>query len=274
MKTQTLIVAAAVLMLAGCASQKQDAAATTTNNVRTSCASTTCDTVLDPNGTGVPVAPTGTGNSPGTTGYPSGSTASVTLNGSALGRMFYNSRPVSPTNPRINIDVTSNTEAVIVSYVENGVLHEAAFGTQHPNNTSYSNQKYNGWVTEDSTNVWKGFFQDAYGAIVLVIDKSLAQNDGTATAILGGSLWFQNFQESAYQNPVQGYQKMCWEITAGPYDCRTFMVTNTAPHSSPYDDMVVSVTSSMYPNNRGVNKSVNYEKLGDFGGIGRSAAGI
>ena len=273
MKTQTLIVAAAVLMLAGCASQKQDAAATAPT-ARTACASTTCDTVIDANGDGIPDAPTGTGNSPGTTGYATGSTASLTLNGSALGRMFYNSRPVSPTNPRINIDVTSNSEAVIVSYVENGVLHEAAFGTQHPNNTSYSNQKYNGWVTQDSTNVWKGFFQDAYGAIVLVLDKSLAQSDGTSTTILGGSVWFQNFQESAYQNPVQGYQKMCWEITAGPYDCRTFLVTNTASHSSPYDDLVVSVTSSLYPNNRGANKSLNYEKLGDFGGIGRSAAGL
>lgn len=264
MKTQTLIVAAAVLMLAGCASQKQDAAPTSTAAGTGGVTSTNL----------VPGAPVGTGTDPATTGYATGSTASITLNGSALARMFYNSRPVSPTNPRINIDVTSNTQAVMVSYVESGVLHQAAFGTQHPNNTSYSNQMYNGWVTEDSANVWKGFFQDAFGAVVMVLDKSLAQNDGTSTSILGGSLWFQNFQESTYQNPIQGPLKMCWEITAGPYDCRTFLITNTAPHNSSYDDLTVGITSSLYPNNRGPNKSLNYEKLGDFGGVSRSSAGL
>jgi hypothetical protein len=256
MKTQAMIATAAFLMLASCASQKQDDTSAAGTN-RTACSGSTCTTTIVP-GT------TGTGTDPGTTGYSSGSTASLTLNGSALGRMFYNSQPVSPTNPRINIDLSSNTEAVIVSYVENGKLHEAAFGTKNPNPSStVSNQIYNGWVTEDSTNVWKGFFQDEFGAIVLVLDKSLSQTDGTATSILGGSIWFQNFQQSPYQNPLQGPLKMCWEITAGPYDCRTFMVGST-----------VNVTSSMYPNNYGPNKVVGYEKLGDFGGISRASSGF
>jgi hypothetical protein len=261
MKTQALIVAMALALFAGCASENQDSVPS--DVTRTSCTGTSCETVIDANGDGIPDAPTGTGTDPGTTGYATGSTASVTLNGSALGRMFYNSQPVHPTNVRINIDVTSNTEAVIISYVENGVLHEAAFGTQHPNNSSVSNAMYNGWVYQNGTNVWKGFFQDAYGAIVLVLDKSIAQNDGTATTILGGSVYFQNFQESAYQNPVQGPLKMCWEITAGPYDCRTFISGNS-----------VNVLSSLYPNNRGPDKSTNYEKLGDFGGISRVSAGL
>jgi|GEM_PF-1115100 len=269
MKTQALIVAAAFLMLAGCASQKQDdtAAASATGN-----GGGVTSTVIDANGDGIPDAPTGTGTSPSQTGYAYGSTASIVLNGSALGRMFYNSQPVHPTNPRINIDLHSNSESVTVSYVENGILHEAAFGTQHPNVASYSNAMYNGWVNQSGTNVWKGFFQDAYGAIVLVIDKSISQSDGTSQMIVGGSVWFQNFQQSYYQNPIQGPLKMCWEITAGPYDCRSFLVPN--PGGNAYNQVKVDMTSSLYPTTYGPNKTTAYEKLGDFGGIDRTAAGL
>lgn len=267
MKTQTLIVAAALLMLAGCASEKQDSAAAVasgTGNPGTS-------TVIDTNGDGIPDAPTGTGTNPGTTGYATGSTAQLVLNGSALGRLFYNSNPSRATNPRINIDLTSNTEAVIVSYVESGVLHEAAFGTQHPNSTSYSNASYNGWVG----NVWKGFFQDAYGAVVLILDKSMSQSDGTSSMILGGSVWFQNFQQVYYQNPVQGY-KMCWELTAGPYDCRSFLVNRPTsdPAYNQYNKLMINMSSAQYPTTYGPNKTTAYEKLGDFGGISRTAAGL
>lgn len=268
MKTQALIVAAAFMMLAGCASQKQDdtaaASATGTSGETT--------TSIDANGDGIPDAPTGTGTDPSVTGYDYGSTAALTLNGSAMGRLFYNSAPAHPTNPRINIDLSSNTESVTVSYVENNVLHEAVFGTQHPTNSSYSNAKYNGWITENGASVWKGFFQDLYGAIVLVIDKSASQTDGTSSMILGGSIWFQNFQQSNYQNPYQGTQAMCWEITAGPYDCRTFLVSN--PSGNAYNKVKVDIYSSLYPNNYGPDKTTAYEKLGDFGGIDRTAAGF
>lgn len=253
MNTRSFLMMVALIAFAGCASEKQDASSNNTNTT-TTCDTTTCT----PAGS----TPTGTGTDPATTGYASGSTASLTLNGSALGRMFYNSKPAAATNPRINIDLTSNTEAVIVSYIEGGVLHEAAFGTQHPTSNT-SNAMYNGWVVQNGQNVWKGFFQDQYGAIVIVIDKYLSQGDGTAASILGGSIWFQNFYESPYQNPVQGPLKMCWEITAGPYDCRTFISGGT-----------VNVLSSLYPNNRGPNKSTNYEKLADFAGLSRSAAGL
>lgn len=177
--------------------------------------------------------------------------------------MFYNSVPQNPSNPRITIDMSSLTQSVIVSYVENGTLHEATFGSQHPTNSSVSDTSLNGWYSQSGTNVYKAFLQDAYGAVVLVLDKSVAQNDGTATSILGGSLWFQNFQQSNYQNPVQGPLKMCWQITAGPYDCRSFLVNNN-----------IVMTSSLYPNNRGPDKTMNYQKLGDFGGIDRTSAGL
>ena len=267
MKTNALMIAA-VIALVGCASEKSQNA-NSTNGVLTTtrCATTStyCETPIDANGDGIADVPTGTGTSPSTTGYDYGSTASISLNGSALARLFYNSRPVNPTNVRININLGSVSDAIIVSYVENGILKEAHFGTKHPNN-SYSNAKFNGWVVQDGQNVWKGFFQDAFGAVVLVVDKYLSQGDGQAATILGGSLWFQNFQESSQQNPIQGPLKMCWEIYAGPYDCRSFL-TGSAPGT-------VTMTSSLYPTTRGPNKSLNYEKLGDFAGISRTSAGF
>jgi hypothetical protein len=265
MKTGKFMIAALVLATVGCASKKQsEPAASSLLN----CGSSYCETVLDTNGDGIPDAPTGTGTNPDQTGYAYGSTASISLNSSALGRLFYNSRPVNPTNVRINISMNSATEAIIISYVENGILHEAAFGTQHPDNPSIGNAKYNGWVTENGQQVWKGFFQDKYGAIVLIVDKYLSQGDGQAANILGGSVWFQNFNQTPYDNPIQGGLKMCWEITLGPYDCRSFLVNGTDKNAS------VVMTSSQYPTTRGHQKTVSYERLGDFNGISRTASGF
>lgn len=275
MKAQTVLIAA-VLALVGCASQKENPNASVAGNTATTCTGTYCETIIDADGDGIADVPTGTGSTPTTTGYDYGATASITLNGSALGRLFYNSQPRNPTNVRVNINLASNAESVIVSYVENGILKEASFGTKHPDQ-NYSNASFNGWVNQGGQQVWKGFFQDRFGAIVIVVDKYLSQGDGAPASILGGSIYFQNFQESAYQNPVQGNQKMCWEIYDGPYDCRTFIVGANNPNAYPQTPSTagsVIMTSSLYPNNKGPRKSLNYEKLGDFAGVNRTAAGF
>ncbi len=264
MKTQGLMIAA-LIALAGCASEKHDPSASAG---ATTCVGTTCTTTIS--GT----TPVGTGTDPAATGYATGSTASLQLSGSALGRMFYNSKPTtSATNARINIDLSSATDSVIVSYIENGILHEAAFGTQRTTRGggTIHSEANNGWIVQNSQNVWKGFFQDDFGAIVIVLDKSINQGDGTATMILGGSIYFQNFQQSNLQNPLQGDLKMCWEITSGPYDCRTFLINNPASVNQ-YDRLKVDVMSSLYPNNRGPDKVSDYEKLADFAGIDRRAS--
>jgi hypothetical protein len=123
---------------------------------------------------------------------------------------------------------------------------------------------YNGWVNQGGKSVWKGFFQDRWGAIVLIIDKQISTGDGQPAKFVGGSVWFQNFNNQYYpNNPVQGPLAMCWEISRGPYDCRSFLVNN-----------YVSMTSSYYPTTRGPDKTVNYQMLGTFNGIAASAAGF
>lgn len=213
-------------------------------------------------------------------GYYTGSTATLQANLSALARMFFNSNPNSPTDIRINIDLNRSVDSVVVSFVDGGRVIEGAFGTVHPCAVNpqlaqqmmymfgvpcsgHSNNSHNGWVNQGGQLIWKGFFQDEYGAIVLVIDNNVTQGDGQPANILGGSIWFQNFNRYYPNNPIQGPKKMCWEISLGPYDCRTFLSGGK-----------VSMTSSYYPTNRGPDANVNYEKLGDFTGIIRNEAGF
>lgn len=197
----------------------------------------------------------------------SGSTVELRLDGGQtnsplLAEFFYNSNPNAPTNIRINIDIRRTRDSVIVSYFEAGKLVEAGMGTQHPT-SNVQNATYNQWYSQNGQIFWKGFFQDKYGAMVLVIDRALSQGDGQPPSVVGGSIWFQNFDRNFPNNPEQGPLSMCWQITLGPYDCRTFLVNN-----------VVNMLSSLYPNNRGPNASMNYKKLGEFDGIGRVAAGL
>ncbi len=264
MKTLTVttkaLLAAAVLMAVGCA--KETASNPAASSAATTCGQTYCETPV------TTTTPTGTGTDPGTTGYKSGSTASVSLNSGQLARLFYNSRPSNPKNVRMNVDLSNARYSIIISYIENGRMYEAAFGTQHPKNASVSNKMYNGWVSENGQQVWKGFFQDEFGAIVLIVDKYLSQGDGQAATILGGSIWFQNFNDYQYGNPVQGPLKMCWEITMGPYDCRSFLVNGTDASAR------VVMTSSSTPSTRGQHKTISYEQLGSFSGLSRADSGF
>jgi hypothetical protein len=248
-----LIMAVLALVIgAGCASEKGGGgtqAAVPTPVV--ACTDPSCTQIASP----TPV--------PGSGGYYSGSSAALALTSQAeLAKMFFNSNPNNPQNVQININLSRPSDAVIISYSDAGQTHEAAYGTTHPY-SGVSDASFNGWVNQSGKQVWKGFFQDTYGAIVLIVDKFITQGDGQSGNILGGSVWFQNFNRYYPNFGTQGPTKMCWQISMGPYDCRTFLVGD-----------VVSVTSSYYPNNHGPDANMNYEKLGDFNGIAKDASGF
>jgi hypothetical protein len=253
------ILIAGVLLTVGTGCAKENKGGSVANIPPSGCGSR-CETTT---GTGTPPPPTGTGENPGQTGYASGSTADLQTYQSSLAELFYKSNPNSPTNVRVNIDIRRKKEAVIISYRDGGRVVEAAFGVIHPY-SGIQNEQHNGWVNQDGKSVWKGFFQDEWGAIVLVVDRMLSQGDGVPGQFLGGSIWFQNFNKEYYPNfPYQGPTKMCWQITMGPYDCRSFLVSG-----------VVNMISSYYPTTKGPNKQNHYQKLGDFDGISRDAAGF
>lgn len=270
----------------GCAKENKNSDSSLLAPVTPDCSRGQCT-----GGNGLPGAPGGTGGGGST--Y-SGSSAALDVCGgvydagpsdcsasrkaNALKGMFYNSIPNNPTNIQINIDNSRKTDIVVISYTDNGRVVEAGMGVQFPGG-SRQNEQYNGWVTQtvgmaSPGPVYKGFYQDQYGAIVLVIDKLLSDGDGQPAKIMAGSVWYQNFMdglpgESACQSGDPRYgtcyvnQKMCWEISYGPYDCRTFLVNDA-----------VNLISSLYPNNRGPTRSKSYVKLGNFSGISRAAAGL
>lgn len=277
MKPTILILSLALLLNVGCAQEKTpEGAPAPTPNVPQDC-TRGCDT--DDDGDGVPGAPDGSGGSDGQGGYYSGATAAMT-NVQNLGELFFNSYPNNPQQIQVNIDMNRSRDSVIISYVDGGVYKEAGLGTQHPN-LGRTNNAYNGWVTEGSSRVYKGFFQDEYGAVVVIIDKVLNVGDGQPAPYVGGSIWFQNFGDRGCWTAIQGNVNcdyylqspgtglLCWEITYGPYDCRTFLVGVTSKNAGS-----VIMTSSPTPTTTGWTRTKSYKKLGEFNGLSRALANL
>ncbi|MBL7542820.1 MAG: hypothetical protein JNL11_03345 [Bdellovibrionaceae bacterium] len=168
----------------------------------------------------------------------------------------------SPKNVQINVDLKDNGSlryygSIKISYEDNGQTFTGTFESGDGKNQDISGLKdnnvmesvYNYWYTKDSKTVFSGLFQDQYGAVVLVIDKSINQGDGQGSAFVSGSIYFRNFAQSmATQSP---YRK-CWFIYTGPYDCRT--------------DTIMKKTD-LYPTT-----GEGYRKLGTFSGLNRAKA--
>ena len=211
---------------------------------------------------------------PGTIPTPPGSTPGAGTNtvplvasAGALSGMFFKSGGVSnPTNIQLSMSVSNSgagyAGTTTISFSDNRGSHSAALSTTHPSYTSTSNAEYNVWLNSTQ---WHGFFQDLYGAIVVVIDHTTATGDGSIGK-LGGKVYYQNFGQTGVQGPL----RMCWQINpvgganTAPYDCRTFL-TSFADGSMP-DTM-----SSLYPNNAGQGRPA-YAVLGTFEGLSQAAA--
>ena len=208
---------------------------------------------------------TGTGTT-GPTSTTSTNTATLKVNTGALNAMFFKSGATNPTNVQMTMSVYNSGAGyagnVTISYTDTNGSHATTLSTTHPSYTSTSNAEYNVWLNATQ---WHGFFQDLYGAIVVVIDHSTSTGDGSV-GNLGGSVYFQNFGKSGVQGPL----RMCWQIdpvggaSTTPYDCRTFL-TSFADGAMPV------TTSSLYPNNQGQGRPA-YAQLGTFEGLSQTAA--
>ena len=145
---------------------------------------------------------------------------------------------------------------VNISYTDTGYAYNGTFTAGAGRNVSYKGlndnnaleSEFNRWFTLGGKTAFTGFFQDSYGAIVLVIDNVVNQGDGQGSSdVVTGSIYYKNFAQSyAQQSPYRS----CWYITNGPYNCRSTTVINK---------------SSTTP-------SDGYRKLGTFSGISRAAA--
>lgn len=147
-------------------------------------------------------------------------------------------------------------------------------GSQNMVGSNAENNKYN-LLSSDypgmSGNVgYHGFFEDTRvprlmpplygqvilgGAVIVVIDSTNDTGDGTGPTSANGSVWFKNFymRGPTLQNPYGGMgphpSTDCWFISAGPYDCRSW-VSGTG----------VNTKQNITPNN-------GYTQLGTFTGL-------
>lgn len=263
-RVMILILAFATLTTgAGCAKKKGSVAADAPPVV--------CDRGLADCGGVGPGAPGG-GGSGGPIEYGADTEVPLALEGglARLKQFFFQSPVYNPQNLRIGMVVGDEGNGgyggeVWVSFEDNGRTRSAVLSTSHPHYTGVSDSSKNVWFQNPANGetVWHGLFQDVYGSVVVVIDDALNLGDGSPSELVGGSIWFQNF---GYTMAPQGPMKMCWQISIGPYDCRTFLVGSK-----------VVTTSSLYPTTYGdgdnsIPARKPYVKLGEFYGMPRAAA--
>lgn len=213
-----------------------------------------------------PTAPRGDGSGGG--GSFSGSEVPLTVESrSRLAEMFFNEPVNNPQNIRVGLDVSVEGNgyggAIWIKFEDNGSVREAYLQTQHPWHGGVSDASQNQWFQYNNQSIFKGYFQDEYGSIVVVIDNTLNQGDGSPAEFIGGTVYFQNFQKSVWQNPLQGPARMCWQIERGPYDCRMNLVAGTPSQWSP---------SGLYPVEASPDWDTPYKRLGSFYNMLRSEA--
>lgn len=225
-----------------------------------------------------------------------GATASLTMDSKAALEYYVALHPVNkPTDLAISVklnDVGGKRYAgqIMVSYKDNGQFFTGKFKTENGTvpKLSYTPNKhvgkamaeYNKWMTWYGYNSFHGFFEDPYGAVMIVIDGSLNLGDGQAQTSLSGEIWFKNFATSStlFGTAPKSPSVPCWFIENGPYDCRTFLtndgsatgnlVTTSAlyPHGSQWFTLTKNNPYSVQEVARG------WRRLGKFSGLDRAKA--
>jgi hypothetical protein len=152
---------------------------------------------------------------------------------------------------------------VVIGYRDNGQIFSGNFSTFNPNGTTHNrvsykdwyknlpNEEFNQWFYFQGKKVFHGFFQDAYGAIIIVIDGGIDLGDGQSMTDLTGSVWFKNFKLAPAPQFMGNDGEQCWFLLPpSPYECGTFKDSSGR----------VNTTSSLYPSN-------GYKRLGTFSGL-------
>lgn len=212
--------------------------------------------ILPPN---VPGAPGAVENSWNGSTWASGATAKLNVVSNELFNKWVASHPVDPKDIVINVNIGevpnrgTYVGEVKLRYVHNGQSYEATLKSHTETYNGADYFMYNKFFASGGKQVFSGFFEDDYGAIVLVIDGDNDLGDGQGASEYSGSIWFKNFTKSlASYYEGAGYSAAvlpCWFREIGPYDCRSNAVMTKA---------------ALYPD--------RYEKLGSFTGLNRIKA--
>lgn len=206
---------------------------------------------------GVPVGQIGTP----TVAYGSGATVDFVPASFEEYNSFVATHPLNaPTNFKVNVNMRDMgggryAGKLMLSYDDVGRHYSPVFETGESLNqdldygtyNNYPEYAYNIWFTHQGRKAFSAYFQDSYGAVVLVIDNYVDAGDAQGGGLVTGSIWYKNFATSF---ATQGPARKCWFITLGPYQCGTAPIYNK---------------SALYP-------ADGYRKLGTFGGMNKSQA--
>lgn len=165
----------------------------------------------------------------------------------------------NPTNISINLNMISYAKktyggTATISYKEGGYPFEGFFSS---GKTDHTNQ-YNVWITKNNKRYFRAFFEDHYGAIIVVIDNMLNLGDGANSnpGLASGLVYYKNFKETMAPNPLTGSlpgfgspRTFCWFISLGPYDCRAWPTKKG-----------IDINRAVYPDN-------GYKVLGRFSNL-------
>jgi hypothetical protein len=212
-----------------------------------------------------PVTEAGPGFSPGGD-FRFGGTANLTVTNSSLTE-YTDVGVNAPTDVKVNINLKKYGSGyggvVAVTFKDNGNTYVDYFSSLvEPGSLVSSNEKnnqYNIWYQKDGKYIFHGFFQDFWGAIIIVIDNVVDLGDGQGpTDQATGSIWFKNFPyRYEPESPTS-----CWFVSNGPYSCQAWRQKRTKDYVTHY---FVDPTTSLYPDQ-------GYQKLGDFSGLSISKA--
>lgn len=252
----TLIMLILALAGVGCSSKKEhDSAATGTVD----------ETILLPSPTTPLPTPGGTGETPN---VDSNSVTFVPTSFSVF-NTYVAVRPLNnPSDFRLTVDLRADSTGrsygtVRIGYNDNGQRYEGVFDSgsgdnpylKYADGNGKKEYHYNYWFKHEGKTVFNGYFQDAYGSIVLVVDSVVNQGDGQGGSFVSGSVYFMNFP---YLQVQQGPMRKCWFITDGPYNCRTAALNHK---NAIYPGIILDRSPAVY-----------YHKLGTFSGLSLSKA--
>ena len=207
-----------------------------------------------------------------------GSSAQLNVDSLAVLNTYVATHPINaPTNIRVyveTVDIGNGhvSGTVKLSYFDNGgQLYQGVFSSENPNTpvnqvsyhnwyTGLDNSAFNQWFKWQGKTVFHGFFQDAYGAVIIVVDGNGNDlGDGNGATTLSGSVWFKNFAVAPAPQFIGGLGEQCWFLLQpSPYECGAFQTGQ--PGNSP-----ISTTSALTPGN-------GYTRLGTFSGLNKARA--
>lgn len=207
-------------------------------------------------------APPGQGAGSAGDSWAYGNTVAFTPDSLEIFNTYVGTHPLNnPSNVKLNVNLIDVGNGkfggqVKLAYDDAGQHYEGYFVAGTGKNQSFPSMstnrdvglfhaEYNYWFANNTK--FSGYFQDAYGAVVLVIDNVVNQGDAQGSAYVSGSLWFKNFTKTM---APQGTERYCWFIYDGPYNCRSQTVMDK---------------SNVYPSN-------SYRRLGTFTGLSKSKA--